>query len=71
MITALFSATKFCEMSPIELEGLEVTMRSRARRCDVMRLEASVLRSIDYRLNYDSEEEFLKIYALMLKLTDR
>jgi hypothetical protein len=71
MMTAFFMAIKFNEMDPIDLEELELMMRSRVKTSDIFKKEASILQSIDYRLNYDSEEEFLNIYSLLLKLDDR
>lgn len=46
-------------------------MKVKANMDEVINIESDLLRSIDYRLNIDSEEEFLKIYALLLKLSDR
>lgn len=37
MIASMLIATKYCELSPIELEGLEVLMKSKVKRSNIIK----------------------------------
>lgn len=45
--------------------------RTNIKDSEVIKLEEKNLKRMDYRLNIDSEQDFLSVYTALLRLSDR